>query len=37
MITASTRLVALLGHPVDHSLSPRMHNAAFAALALDWA
>ncbi len=37
MITASTRLVALLGHPVGHSLSPRMHNAAFAALALDWA
>ncbi len=37
MITATTRLVALLGHPVDHSLSPRMQNAAFAALALDWA
>ena len=37
MITASTRLVALLGHPVDHSLSPLIQNAAFAALALDWA
>src|SRR5919109_501626 len=37
MITATTRLVALLGHPVDHSLSPRMQNAAFAARALDWA
>lgn len=37
MITASTRLVALLGHPVEHSLSPRLQNAAFAALALDWA
>ncbi len=37
MIDASTRLVALLGHPVAHSLSPRMHNAAFAARALDWA
>jgi shikimate dehydrogenase len=37
VITASTRLVALLGHPVGHSLSPRMQNAAFAALALDWA
>ncbi|MDA8057583.1 MAG: hypothetical protein M0032_06355, partial [Actinomycetota bacterium] len=22
--------------PVDHSLSPRLHNAAFAALGLDW-
>ena len=30
-----TRLVALLGHPVSHSLSPRMQNAAFAARALD--
>jgi len=37
MITAATRLVALLGHPVSHSLSPRMQNAAFAARALDWA
>ena len=37
MITATTRLVALLGHPVDHSLSPRMQNAAFAARALEWA
>ena len=31
-----TRHVALLGHPVAHSLSPRMQNAAFAARALDW-
>ena len=37
MITAGTRLVALLGHPVGHSLSPQIQNAAFAALALDWA
>jgi shikimate dehydrogenase len=28
--------IALLGHPVSHSLSPRMQNAAFAALGLDW-
>lgn len=33
----STRLVALLGHPIAHSLSPAMHNAAFAARGLDWA
>jgi len=26
----------LLGHPVAHSLSPRMQNAAFAAARLDW-
>ena len=28
--------VALLGHPVADSLSPRMQNAAFAARGLDW-
>jgi shikimate dehydrogenase len=37
VLTADTRLVALLGHPVAHSLSPRMQNAAFAARGLDWA
>lgn len=37
VIGAQTRLVALLGHPVGHSLSPRMQNAAFAARGLDWA
>src|SRR6266540_2474638 len=37
VISGTTRLVALLGHPVAHSLSPRMQNAAFAARALDWA
>jgi shikimate dehydrogenase len=35
-VNGATRVVALLGHPVSHSLSPRMHNAAFAALGLDW-
>jgi shikimate dehydrogenase len=35
VISGSTRLVALLGHPVAHSLSPRMQNAAFAARGLD--
>jgi shikimate dehydrogenase len=37
VLGATTRLVALLGHPVAHSLSPRMQNAAFAARGLDWA
>ena len=37
MLGGSTRLVAVLGYPVAHSLSPRMQNAAFAARALDWA
>ncbi len=36
-ISGETRIVALLGHPVAHSLSPRMQNAAFAARGLDWA
>lgn len=31
-----TSHVALLGHPVSHSLSPLMQNAAFAAARLDW-
>ncbi|HEX7524964.1 MAG TPA: shikimate dehydrogenase [Gaiellaceae bacterium] len=37
VLGGSTRLVAVLGHPVAHTLSPRMQNAAFAARALDWA
>lgn len=36
-ITGKTSLVGLMGWPVEHSLSPLMHNAAFAALGLDWA
>jgi shikimate dehydrogenase len=36
-ISGTTRLVGLLGWPVEHSLSPRMQNAAFAAAGLDWA
>lgn len=34
-IRGSTRLLAVVGDPVAHSLSPRMHNAAIAALGLD--
>ncbi len=37
LIDGETRVVALLGHPVSHSLSPRMQNAAFAARGLNWA
>jgi shikimate dehydrogenase len=35
-ITGNTTLCVLLGYPVAHSASPRMQNAAFAALGLDW-
>ncbi|NGQ94179.1 shikimate dehydrogenase [Brevibacillus sp. SYP-B805] len=37
MITSKTQMVGLLGHPVHHSQSPAMHNAAFAALKLPYA
>lgn len=32
---AATRVFALLGDPVSHSLSPAIHNAAFRALGID--
>lgn len=37
MITGATRLAAVIGSPVRHSLSPTIHNAAFAAAGVDWA
>ena len=36
-IKGSTNIVGLIGHPVEHSFSPPMHNAAFAKLGLDYA
>ncbi len=35
MIGGSTRVFAILGDPIRHSLSPAMHNAAFRVLGLD--
>lgn len=34
--SGSTRVAAVIGDPVRHSLSPVLHNAAFAASDLDW-
>ncbi len=35
-ITGATRLATVIGHPIAHSLSPTLFNAAFAATGLDW-
>jgi shikimate dehydrogenase len=35
-INAATRLCAVYGSPIAHSASPATHNAAFAALGLNW-
>lgn len=35
-ITGRTRVAAVIGSPVAHSLSPAIHNAAFEAAGLDW-
>ena len=35
-VSGRTRLAGVIGWPVRHSLSPVIHNAAFAATGLDW-
>lgn len=35
-VRGSTRLTGVIGWPIEHSLSPAIHNAAFMALGLDW-
>ncbi len=36
MISAKTKICGLIGDPVEHSVSPAMHNAAFSSLGLDY-
>lgn len=36
MISGTTRVAAVIGSPVKHSLSPALHNAAFQQLGVDW-
>ena len=36
MLTGQTRIVGVIGDPVEHSRSPQMHNAAFAKAGLDY-
>jgi shikimate dehydrogenase len=35
-VSGKTKVCALIGDPVEHSVSPAMHNAAFAGLGLDF-
>ncbi len=35
-LSAATRVVGVMGYPVAHSLSPLLHNTAFAHLGVDW-
>ncbi len=36
MISGKTQICALIGDPVEHTMSPAMHNAAFKKLGLDY-
>ena len=36
LLSGRTQIVGVFGWPVEHSVSPPMHNAAFRALGLDW-
>ena len=35
IISGTTRIYGIIGYPVEHSFSPRIHNAAFSALKMD--
>lgn len=35
-VTGGTQVAGVIGDPISHTRSPAMHNAAFAAVGLDW-
>lgn len=35
-IDEGTRIVGVIGHPIDYTLSPSIHNAAFESMGLNW-
>ena len=36
IISGRTRLCGVIGDPIEHTMSPAMHNAAFAKIGLDY-
>ena len=36
MITAKTKLIGLIGHPVGHSFSPQIHNNAYKQMDMNY-
>lgn len=36
IITGKTKITGIFGYPIEHTLSPAMHNAAFKALGIDY-
>ena len=36
MITGKTKVAAVIGNPIEHSLSPPMHNAAYKQMGMDY-
>ncbi|MBA4320345.1 MAG: shikimate dehydrogenase, partial [Flavobacterium sp.] len=35
MLSAKTKICLIIGDPIEHSLSPLMHNAGYTALGID--
>lgn len=35
-VSGETQIVGIVGHGIDYTLSPAMHNAAFESLGIDW-